>query len=354
MTRLLHKSSSKTGVAPGTLVLVGKDDGEPARLTVFEYDPSACTERRGITVEECLPYRDTKATAWINLDGVRHVDLVERLGAHFGIHPLVLEDIVNTNQRPKLDIMGDYLFVVFRMLTWDEAAGEVRSEQVSLVLGKLYVLSFQERVGDVFDPLRERLRKGLGRIRTGGADYLAYALLDVIVDNYFVVVERLDEQIEALETRLVSQPTPEVLGHLNRLKRQALFLRKSIWPLREAVAGLQRRESPLIGETTALYLRDLYDHVIHVIDTVETLRDLLAGMLDVYLSGVSNRMNEIMKVLTVISTIFIPLTFIVGVYGMNFEFMPELHHKNAYPLVWGVMLAVAGALALYFRRRRWV
>jgi magnesium transporter len=279
---------------------------------------------------------------------------VERLGAHFGIHPLVLEDIVNTNQRPKLDLMGDYLFVVFRMLTWDAVAGEVRSEQVSLILGQRYVLTFQERAGDVFDPLRERIRKGLGRIRKGGADYLAYALLDVIVDNYFVVVEQLDEQIESLESRLVQQPSTEMLGQLNRLKRQALYLRKSIWPLREAVAGLQRRESPLIGETTALYLRDLYDHVIHVIDTVETLRDLLAGMLDVYLSGVSNRMNEVMKVLTVISTIFIPLTFIVGVYGMNFEYMPELHYKGGYPLAWGIMLVVAGALVLFFRRRRWL
>lgn len=354
MTRLLHGSSSKTGTAPGSLVHVGATSDEPVRLTVFEYDESACTERCVDTIEECMPYRDTRATAWINLDGVQHVDLVARLGAHFGIHPLVLEDIVNTNQRPKLDIMGDYLFVVFRMLTWDEAAGEVRSEQVSLILGARYVLSFQERVGDVFEPLRERIRKGLGRIRKSGADYLMYALMDVVVDNYFVVVEHLDEQIETLETKLVSQPSPEVLGQLNRLKRQALYVRKSIWPLREAVAGLQRRESPLIGEATALYLRDLYDHVIHVIDTVETLRDLLAGMLDVYLSGVSNRMNEIMKVLTVISTIFIPLTFIVGVYGMNFEFMPELHHKDAYPIIWVVMLAVAGSLILFFRRRRWM
>jgi magnesium transporter len=350
----MHESSKKTGTVPGTLVHVGKDHGEPVRLTVFEYDESTCNERRVETVEECLPYRDTQATAWINLDGVQHVGLVERLGAHFGIHPLVLEDIVNTNQRPKLDLMGDYLFVVFRMLTWDAVAGEVRSEQVSLILGQRYVLTFQERAGDVFDPLRERIRKGLGRIRKGGADYLAYALLDVIVDNYFVVVEQLDEQIESLESRLVQQPSTEMLGQLNRLKRQALYLRKSIWPLREAVAGLQRRESPLIGETTALYLRDLYDHVIHVIDTVETLRDLLAGMLDVYLSGVSNRMNEVMKVLTVISTIFIPLTFIVGVYGMNFEYMPELHYKGGYPLAWGIMLVVAGALVLFFRRRRWL
>jgi magnesium transporter len=350
----MHKSSKKTGTVPGTLVHVGTIHGEPVRLTVFEYDEATCTERRVETIEDCLPYRDTRATVWINLDGVQHIDLVERLGTHFGVHPLVLEDVVNTNQRPKLDIMGDYLFVVFRMLTWDETAGEVRSEQVSLILGARTVLSFQERVGDVFDPVRERLRKGLGRIRKSGADYLAYALLDVVVDNYFAVVERLDEEIELLETRLVNQPTREMLGQLNRLKRQALFLRKSIWPLREAVAGLQRRESPLIGESTALYLRDLYDHVIHVIDTVETLRDLLAGMLDVYMSGVSNRMNEIMKVLTVISTIFIPLTFIVGVYGMNFEYMPELHYKGGYPLAWAVMLAVAGSLALFFRRQRWL
>ena len=354
MTRFVKGSSAKTGTAPGTLIHVGEVSVAPVRISVMAYDEEACVERTAETADDCRAYRDTKATAWISVDGVHRVDAVARIGEHFGLHALVLEDVLNTNQRPKLDLMEGYMYVVCRMLTWDEASGDIRSEQLSLILGPHYVLSFHERPGEVFDPLRDRIRRGVGRIRKSGSDYLAYALLDVVVDNYFVVLERLDDQIEDLETRLVASPTTAMLGQLNRLKRQALFLRKSVWPLREVIASLQRRDSPLIAESTALYLRDLYDHVIHVIDTIETLRDMLSGMLDVYLSGVSNRMNQVMKVLTVISTIFIPLTFLVGVYGMNFKHMPELDFQYGYGVLWGVMLAVSVLLVAFFRRKQWL
>lgn len=354
MTRLMQGLSAKTGAAPGTLIHVGSARADAVCLTVMDYDETSCDERVLQGADDAAAYRDTRRTAWIHVDGVHRVDLVSRLGECFGLHSLVLEDVLNTNQRPKLDQMEGYLYLVFRLLTWDEAAGDMRSEQVSLILGPRYVLSFAERTSTVFDPLRDRIRQGVGRIRKSGADYLAYALLDVVVDHYFVVLEKLDEEIENLETGLAANPTPAMLAALNRLKRQALFLRKSVWPLREAIASLQRRDSPLIAESTGLYLRDLYDHVVHVIDTIETLRDMLSGMLDIYLSSVSNRMNEVMKLLTVISTIFIPLTFLCGVYGMNFKHMPELDFDYGYEVFWGVMLLVALLLVAFFRRKRWL
>jgi magnesium transporter len=281
--------------------------------------------------------------------------VLEQLGERFGLHPLVVEDILNTDQRPKLEDYGEYLFIVLKShYHSDGESGDAEIEQISLVLGPNYVLSFQERAGDEFEPVRERIRSNKGRVRRQGADYLAYSLIDLIADTYFLVLERLGERMETLEEELVTDPTTETLQAIHKLKREMVFLRKSIWPLREVIGALERGESPLIQDTTGVYLRDVYDHIIQVIDTVETYRDMLSGMLDIYLSSVSNRMNEVMKVLTIIATIFIPLTFVAGVYGMNFKHMPELEWPWAYPLVWLAMIIIAGLMVAYFRRKRWL
>jgi magnesium transporter len=253
-----------------------------------------------------------------------------------------------------MEDFGDYIFVVLKMLRHDMETEEVKTEQVSLILGPRFVISFQEAEGDVFDPIRDRIRKAKGRIRRMGADYLAYALIDAVVDNYFLILERFAERIEAMEAELVSNPAPETLQKIHTLKRELIFLRRSVWPLREAISGLQRAESRLIADSTEIYLRDVHDHTIQVIDTVESLRDMVSGMLDTYLSSVSNRMNEVMKVLTIIATIFIPITFIAGIYGMNFAFMPELGWRGAYFVVLGIMTAVSLAMIFYFKRKHWL
>jgi len=305
-------------------------------------------------VEECLALKDAPGVLWINVDGVHDAAVVQALGEAFGLHPLVQEDVLHTNQRPKLEDFGDYLFIVIKMIQWNEGNGDLDVEQVSLVLGEGFVLSFQERPGDVFGPLRERIRTGKGRIRSVGAGYLAYSLLDAVVDGYFVVLEKRAERIDVLEDELVSHPDQDVLKEIHRLRRGGLLLRKAVWPVRELVGALGRLESPLIDEPLAVYLRDLYDHCVQVIDITETLREMLSGMLDTYLSSMSNRLNEVMKVLTIIATIFIPLTFIAGVYGMNFKNMPETGWRWGYATVWAVMLAVGVGMVLYVKRKKWI
>jgi magnesium transporter len=281
------------------------------------------------------------------------VDVIEKIGEQFGLHPLVLEDILHTGQRPKMDEFDDYISIITRMLSYNEETNQVESEQFSLILGPNYVISFQERVGDIFNAVRERLRQKKGRLRTRGPDYLAYALIDAIVDHYFFVIEKIGEEIEFLEEELIVDPGPETLQTIHNLKRELIFLRKSVWPLREMISGLERGESPLIQDRTTIFLRDVYDHTIQIIDTIETYRDMVSGMLDVYLSSVSNRMNEVMKVLTVIATLFIPLTFIAGIYGMNFKFMPELEWHWGYPLVWAIMIVIGVLMLFYFKKNRW-
>lgn len=355
MPRLMKKRSTKAGLPPGTPVHIGTKKSGRANITILDYDEAHFQEIETRTVDECLPFRDKPTVTWINVDGVHQVEILEKFGSFFGLHPLVLEDIANTDQRPKMEDHGDYIYTVLKMLSYDEKEGEIVIEQVSLVLGPNFLISFQEeRGGDVFGPVREQIRSGKGRIRKLGADYLAYALIDLIVDNYFMILEKLGERIEFLEEELVTNPRPETLQTLHDLKREMIFLRKSVWPLREVIGGLERGESPLIKESTGIYLRDVYDHTIQVIDAVETLRDMLSGMLDIYLSSISNRMNEIMKVLTIIATIFIPLTFVAGVYGMNFRYMPELGWQWGYPLILLVMAAVGVTMIVYFRRKKWL
>jgi len=355
MPRFVKRVSKKIGLSPGTLVHIGKKKIEKVRIRIIDYDEARLQEKEAKTIEECFPFKDLPTVTWVNIDGLHDIEVMEKIGKHFGLHPLVLEDILNTDQRPKIEDFDDYIFVVLKMLYFDEDQEEVRAEQISIILGSNFVLSFQERVGDIFNPLRERIRNAKGRVRKMGPDYLAYALMDAIVDNYFTVLEKLGEKIEGMEEELVTNPTPETLQTIHNLKREMILLRKSVWPLREVVSRLERGESKLIKDSTGIYLRDVYDHTIQVIDTIETFRDMLSGMLDIYLSSISNRMNQVMKVLTIIATIFIPLTFVAGIYGMNFEYMPELKWHWFYPWAfWLVMIGVAGVMLVYFRRKKWL
>jgi magnesium transporter len=352
--KFIKKMSKKAGLTPGTLVHIGKKKIEKARIRIIDYDESQFEEKEIKKIEECFPFKDKPTVTWINIDGLHQVDIIEKIGKCFDVHPLVLEDIVNTGQRPKMEDFDNYIFVVLKMLYWDEEKSEVIAEQVSLILGSNFVVSFQERVGDVFEPVRERIRSAKGRIRKMGADYLAYALLDAVVDRYFIILEKLGEKIESMEEELVANPTPETLQTIHTLKREMIFLRKSVWPLREVISGVERGESDLIREATHIFLRDVYDHTIQVIETIETFRDMVSGMLDIYLSSVSNRMNAVMKVLTIIATIFIPLTFIAGIYGMNFKFMPELEWRWAYFGVLAIMAVIVVFMIIYFKNKRWI
>lgn len=353
--KLVKKRSSKAGLPPGTLVHIGERHREASRVSVITYDENSFSEQASDDLAVCLLLRSQPGVSWINVEGVHSIELLQKMGECYRLHPLVLEDILNTDQRPKREDYGDYLFIVLKMLSLKNDGEGVAAEQVSLILGPNFVFSFQEGLaGDPFDPVRERLRTGRGKFRSLGADYLVYTLIDAIVDNYFVILENLAERIERLEEELVANPGRETVGRLHALKREVIFLRKSIWPLREVISGLERRESSLVREETVVYLRDVYDHTVQIIDTVETFRDILAGLLDIYLSTISNRTNEVMKVLTIIATLFMPLTFIVGLYGMNFRYMPELEWRWGYPAVLLLMLVVVGGMLKFFRGKKWI
>lgn len=354
MKRFFHKPGS-IGYAPGTLVTTKKVDLPSIQLTIFEYGSEIpVAERQVQTVSECFPFDANTPVTWLNVDGNHQVEILEEIGSRLDIHPLVLEDIFDTSQRPKMEDFDHYLFIELNMLSWDKNQPQVESQQVSLILGKNYVVTFTEHERDVFDPVKRHIRESKSRLIKQGADYLAYSLIDAIVDHYFIVLENLGEQIEFLEEELVTDPDPRTLHSIHELKRELIFLRKSVWPLREVISALERGDSPLFQESSLIYLRDVYDHTIQIIDTVETFRDMVSGMLDIYLSSVSNRMNEIMKVLTIIATVFIPLSFIVGLYGMNFNNMPELKWRWGYPMVWGVIISVVVGMLIYFRRKRWL
>jgi magnesium transporter len=352
--KFLKKRSIKAGMPPGSLVHIGEIPNEAVSIDLIGYNQDFLEELRFQSVDDCLLHLERPGVTWVNVEGVHNIEIIRHLGERFSLHPLVLEDIVNTVQRPKIEDYDSYLFIVLRMLR-PTGGGEFSSEQLSMILGPNYLFTFQEGIqGDVFDMVRERLRNGKGKGRSMGADYLAYALIDAIVDSYFSVLEDLGEQIVNLEEELALTPDKTTLIEINNIKKEIIFLRKAVWPLREAVSFLERGDSDLLSPATRLYFRDVYDHTVQVIDTVETYRDLLSGMLDLYLSSISNRINEIMKFMTVIGTIFMPLTFLVGVYGMNFKHMPELEWRNGYFMLWWVMLAIAAAMIVYFRRKRWL
>lgn len=355
MTRLTHKRSAKAGLPPGSLIHLGKKTREKVLITVMDYDASSLQEKQIDAIDECFLFRDRPSVTWINIDGLSQPEMIQKLGDCYGFHPLVLEDILNTGQRPKMEDYAEYIYVVLKMLYPGTDGRTVVSEQISLIAGSNFIISVQEGIeGDVFTAVRERLRNDKGRIRKMGADYLLYSLIDAVVDSYFSILEKLGEEIEATEDRLVTNPADNTLNEIHFLKRELIFLRKAVWPLREVISGLQRGESPLIQEGTRIYLRDVYDHTIEIIETVETFRDMASGMIDIYLSSISYRMNAVMKMLTIIATIFMPLTFLVGVYGMNFKHMPELDLPWAYPLLWLVMILISAGMLLFFRNKKWL
>jgi magnesium transporter len=355
MVEKIKKRSLKAGMPPGTLVHIGAKKAGASRIRILDYDEQGVREKKAALLNECVPFRDTDSVTWIDIEGLQDVELLDRLGNAFGLHPLILEDILNTDQRPKSDDMESYIYIVLKMLDFDPASLAIVSEQVSIVFGRNFVISIQEgREGDLFEPLRERIRNGKGRIRKLGPDYLAYSLLDTIIDHYFLILEKFAERIETLEENLVSEPKPETLRQIHSMKREMIFLRKSAWPLRELIYNLEKSDSELIQSATKIFLRDIYDHAVHIIDSIETYREMLSSMLDIYLSSVSNRMNQVMKVLTIIATIFMPLTFLAGVYGMNFKFMPEIDWRWGYPMVLLIMSTVAAVMLYLFRKKKWL
>jgi magnesium transporter len=350
---LFQKNPRQVGAAPGTLVHIGEKKAAQVGIREIVYTEE---EFRAVDIseEELLrrPF-DSKGNRWINIDGLHDTALIEQIGERFGIHPLTLEDIVNTLHRPKIDDHDDYLFIVLKMMHYDAAKGRLIAEQLSFILFDRCLLSFQEVEGDAFNPVRERLQRGRGRIRKLGCDYLVYALIDAVVDHYYVILEEIGAVIEKLEEALLADSDAAVMNRIHALKKEMNFLRRQVWPLRELITNLQRDPSDRIRPETDIFLRDVYDHTIQVIDTVEAYRDLLSSLLDLYLSTVSFRMNEVMKVLTIIATIFIPLTFVAGIYGMNFRHMPELEWRWGYAGAWGLMGVVAVVMLVYFKLKKW-
>jgi magnesium transporter len=354
MSRILKKRGKKTGMPPGSLVHVSEIVPQKTRISIIDYDSEHYIEKEDASLEECLIYMNKPSVTWINIQGISDVHLMDTIGSHFGLHALLLEDIMNAGQRCKLDDYTHYLFIVMRLLNYRPNDNNIFDEQVSLILGKNYVISFLETSPTIFETIKNRIRTGNSRIRLMGADNLCYALMDCIVDYYFVILEIVDKQMEDLEEALIYTPGPETMQRIQHLKREIILLRKSVWPMREVINRFRRVESPLVSSAVQLYMHDVYDHTIQAIDTIESFRDIASGMLDVYLSSMSQRMNEVMKVLTVVATIFVPLTFIASIYGMNFDSMPELHWRWGYPLTLFVMATIAVAMLIHFRRKRWI
>jgi magnesium transporter len=351
--KLVQKRSRKAGLPPGTLVHIGDRKPETVKITVFDYDENHFHERQ-VTKAEEIHMAPSPCVTWVDVGGVHKIDVLETFGKMFGLHSLLLEDIANTDQRPKLDDYGTYGYVVLKMLYEGQRQGDVVVEQVSLVYGDTFLLSFQENGGDVFQAVKERLRSGKGRLRLAGSDYLLYALIDSIVDGYFVVLETIGERIEALQDLVVTSPEPETLREIHALKRQLLFLRRSVWPLRDVMNNLSRSDGHFLKESTKVFFRDVYDHVVQIVDTIESLREMVSSMLEIYLSSVSYRLNAVMKVLTIITTIFMPLSFIASIYGMNFEHMPELKSSWGYPAVLLLMGLTGTAMLMFFKRKNWL
>lgn len=353
MAKLIGNISKKSGLIPGTLVKVGDKTSEKTNIRIIDYNENGYNEKVTENVEECFDLKNNKNVTWINIDGLDNIDIIEKIGENYQLHPLMLEDILNTEQRPKLDDFEEYIFIVIKMLYFDKEGQAIIAEQVSLIIGKKFVISFQEIPGDVFENIRDRIRNTKGRIRKMDADYLGYSLLDAIVDNYFVILEKIGDTISELEDDLINNPDTKILKEIHKLKRDMIFLRKSIWPLRSVISNMLRNDNKLIDKKTLIFLRDLYDHTIQVIDTIESLRDILTGMLDIYLSSISFKMNSIMKVLTIIATIFIPLTFIAGLYGMNFKNIPEIKWDYGYYYSLALMGGIGIIMIIYFKIKKW-
>jgi magnesium transporter len=354
MGKIIKNRSMKKGKDPGTLIHIGRKKIDKCIITKISYNKNQYTEKKISEIDNFKKLIKKDTTDWINIEGLHDVEIIEKIGNEFKIHPLVLEDILNTDQRPKFEDYKDYLFIVMKVLTYDQKEKTVVTEQISLIIGENFLLTFQETEGDIFDPIRNKIKLTKGKIRQYKADFIAYSLMDVIIDNYFSILENIGEKIEIYEEELINKTDKNVLKEIYKIKRENIILRKNVWPLREVINRFEKTDSKIIKKRTHLFLKDIYDHIIQVIDIIETFRDLISGMLDLYLSNTSNKMNEIMKVLTIIATIFIPLTFIAGVYGMNFDFMPELHMRYAYYVTWGIMISIGGIMLYFFKKKEWI
>jgi len=348
------KRKKKVGLPPGTLIYTGDKVKEKIKIKITDYNEDHFDIQEFEDIKIDLTKIEKPLIRWIDVYGLAKVKVIEEIGRQFNLHPLILEDILNPNQRPKLEDYGSFIFVVLKKLSWNQEQDDFEYEQISLILGVNYVISFQERDTNLFNPIYERIQVPKGKVRVMGADYLFYVLMDIIIDNYFIVLEKVGEDIENMEDILIKNPEPETLQLIYRLKRSSIELRKSIWPIREVINKLQREQSNLIKDELQIYLRDIYDHIFRISDLLENYRDIIFGMLDMYLSSVSNRMNDIMKVLTIISTIFIPLSFLAGFYGMNFLYMPEISYPLAYPILIIIMVAIVLVMIYFFKRKKWI
>ena len=355
LRKLFRRKKKAPGLPPGTLVYTGERKMDKVLINLLDYRGDTVTEKQITDPNECINLTKTDTVSWIDVEGLHEVHLIQKLGESMGLHPLVLEDILNVEQRAKMEEFENYIYIVLKMFHLNKETTEISPEQVSIVFGKNFVVTFQEGIeGDTFHEVRERIRATKGVITKMTSDYLVYSLIDSIIDSYFSILEVLGEKIEKIEEELVNNPAKRTLTNIYALKREMLYLRKTVWPLREAISRLERGESELVTKSTHLYLRDVYDHTINVLDTIETYREMLSGMIDIYLSSISNRLNETMKYLALISTIFIPMTFIASIYGMNFESIPELHWLHGYWFALGLMFAVGIGFLIYFKKKKWV
>ncbi|MDD3263345.1 MAG: magnesium/cobalt transporter CorA [Candidatus Nanoarchaeia archaeon] len=354
MSRLIKNTFKIIGASPGTSVFIGDQKTNEIKISLLQYNQSGFLEKEIKNLNELENIDEKSYINWLNIDGLHEIKIIDYIGKKYNIHSLIIEDILNTQQTPKIEIFDDYIYITLKMFDFNETKESINVEQISLILNDKNVISFQEKTGDIFEPIRKRIKETSSRIRKLDSDYLLYSIIDIIVDYYFLILEKIGDKIEILEEELVIEPKKNTLKEIYKLKRELLFLRKSVWPIRENVNKLEKSDSQLIKKSTSPYLRDLYDHSIQIIDTIETSRDLLGGMLDLYLSSINNKMNEIMKVLTIISTIFIPLTFISGVYGMNFKHMPELEWKLGYFIILGIMFLISIFMLFFFRKKKWL
>lgn len=354
MTDSLNSISEKAGMPPGSLVHVGDVLKTESRITLIDYSAEHIEEQAVYAIEEILPYQDKETITWVNIEGLKNIALIESIGNAFNIHPLVLEDILNTHQRPKFEEYEDYLYIVLKGLSVDSEELSVNYEQISIIVLDNLIFTFKEVEDDLFAPIIKRLKNGKGKIRNLGTDYMTYAILDMIVDQNFVLLETLDEILDSIEDELLTNPTAGTLTSIQRIKRELISIRRSVLPVRDMLNAIIRSDSALIHERVHIYLRDVYDHALRISESIESYRDILSGLMDIYVSSVSNKMNEIMKILTVFASIFIPLTFIAGIYGMNFEYMPELRWKWAYPVLWIAFITIPVVLLVYFRKKKWL
>ncbi|MCD4781336.1 MAG: magnesium/cobalt transporter CorA [Candidatus Omnitrophica bacterium] len=354
MPKLYKKVSKKIGLPPGTLIHVGEKRTKKTIITAFDYDETFLDEPNVKSIKDCFAYRDKPSRTWINIDGVEQVEIIEQIDAHFGIHPLVQEDIVNTEQRAKMEDYGAYLYIVVKMLYYDSRHHGLKAEQVSLLIGHNYVITFQEHRGDVFETIRDRLRANKGRIRKMGTDYLAYALLDAIVDHYYLVLERYGNLIEDMEEELITDVSREMNQEIHLLKRDVIYLRRQICPIKDVIHGLLHTDSMLIKESTGVFLKDVFDHAVQVIDTIESFGEVITGLNDIYLSNINNKTNESMKVLVFFVAVFMPATFFTCLFGMNFNHMPMSHWRLGFYVMLGALLLVLTGILVYFKKKKWL